>query len=356
MVKGTSTALASVLLLSLIAFSVSAPLASAADEICNYQDDDGDGKCFGGSNNGNVCYVAGDCPSGICATIDEDFTYQGIRVGNTCNGVGECGLGGVYCSSTTTAECSTNPGAPEYDGSAEVCNGLDDNCDSINDNGGSALCDNGAWCDGSETCGGVVGCQAGTAPSCADTVACTTDACDEATDSCGHTANDALCNDGAWCNGAETCNVATGCVAGTTVDCSWNNLAAIATCLNVPDSNPFTWDFFTGFVSACNEATDSCTSGSVSLTHTCDVTDCGAECDATHPCQYARCLSNCTCTLPGDVNGDWKVDIKDLAAVGKAYGSVPGGGNWNANADFNGDGRISLMDLVIVGKNYGRSG
>jgi hypothetical protein len=165
-------------------------------------------------------------------------------------------------------------------------------------------------------------------------------------------ADSTACNDGQYCTVSDVCSA--GVCGGAARSCSTSDLPAIATCINNPDANPFTWDYFTGFVSACNEATDACTTGTVSLTHTCSVGSCGAECDSTHPCQYARCLSNCTCTLPGDVNGDWKVDIKDLAAVGKAYGSVPGSGNWNANADFNGDWRISLMDLVIVGKNFGR--
>ncbi len=75
-------------------------------------------------------------------------------------------------------------------------------------------CDDGLFCNGAETC--VSGsCQAGTAPNCNDSIACTTDACNESTDSCTNTANNSACDDGLFCNGTETCNVTLGCQAGT---------------------------------------------------------------------------------------------------------------------------------------------
>jgi len=75
-------------------------------------------------------------------------------------------------------------------------------------------CDDGLFCNGAETC--VSGsCQSGTAPNCSDGVSCTTDACNESTDSCTHTPNNSACDDGLFCNGAETCNATLGCQAGT---------------------------------------------------------------------------------------------------------------------------------------------
>lgn len=74
-------------------------------------------------------------------------------------------------------------------------------------------CDDGLYCNGAETC--VTGsCVAGSAPNCSDGVACTTDACNESTDSCTNTANNAACSDGLFCNGSETCHVTLGCQAG----------------------------------------------------------------------------------------------------------------------------------------------
>ena len=79
---------------------------------------------------------------------------------------------------------------------------------------------NGQYCDGEETCDGLDDCQAGTPPDCSDTVACTDDTCNEATDSCDQTPNDVHCDDSAWCNGAEICDAFLGCQAGTAPDCA----------------------------------------------------------------------------------------------------------------------------------------
>ena len=59
--------------------------------------------------------------------------------------------------------------------------------------------------------------------------------------------------------------------------------------------------------------------------------------------------------IPGDVSRDNKVDITDLAMVGKAFGSDSEGSNWNPDADLNRDGEIDIVDLAIVGKNFGRN-
>jgi outer membrane protein assembly factor BamB len=60
-------------------------------------------------------------------------------------------------------------------------------------------------------------------------------------------------------------------------------------------------------------------------------------------------------TIPGDVNGDRKIDLKDVFAVGKAYGSVVGDPRYNPNLDINGDGKIDLKDYFTACKNYGKS-
>jgi hypothetical protein len=59
--------------------------------------------------------------------------------------------------------------------------------------------------------------------------------------------------------------------------------------------------------------------------------------------------------IPGDVNGDRKVDLKDVFAVGKAFGAIAGDPRYNPNLDINGDGRIDLKDYFIACKNYGKS-
>jgi len=50
-----------------------------------------------------------------------------------------------------------------------------------------------------------------------------------------------------------------------------------------------------------------------------------------------------------------KVDLSDLVALAKAYGSKPGDSNWNSNADINNAGVVNLADLVTLAQHYGQS-
>jgi hypothetical protein len=60
--------------------------------------------------------------------------------------------------------------------------------------------------------------------------------------------------------------------------------------------------------------------------------------------------------LLGDLNGDLKVDIKDLVIIAKAYGTSPGMPKWNPRADMNGDLKIDIKDLAVAAKEYGKTG
>lgn len=60
--------------------------------------------------------------------------------------------------------------------------------------------------------------------------------------------------------------------------------------------------------------------------------------------------------IPGDINGDGKVDLLDLRILAAAFGSTPGDPRWNSNADINGDGRVDLADLTILAVHYGQTG
>lgn len=60
-------------------------------------------------------------------------------------------------------------------------------------------------------------------------------------------------------------------------------------------------------------------------------------------------------TIPGDINGDFRVEGKDNGAVAKAYDTRPGDPKWDPNADITGDGRIEGKDVAVVAKYYGTS-
>jgi len=55
-----------------------------------------------------------------------------------------------------------------------------------------------------------------------------------------------------------------------------------------------------------------------------------------------------------DVNGDRKVDMKDVGAVGVAFGTQEGDPRWNPAADVNGDTIINLWDVALVCQDFGK--
>jgi len=113
------------------------------------------------------------------------------------------------------------------------------------------------------------------------------------------------CSDGLYCNGAEICQSGV-CVSGTAISCSANNIAGVNTCTNSPDSNPLTLDLRNAFTSSCEESSDSCTSGSSEITHTCSMSSCNAQCDSTHSCAAT------TCGTDGCVGNDY-YDYSDVS-------------------------------------------
>ncbi len=82
-------------------------IAPAAADVCDGKDEDCDGE------------------------TDEDFDYLGQAIGESCDGVGACGQGVVECAPgvTNLATCSTNPNGSASAVAAEVCDGLDNDCD-----------------------------------------------------------------------------------------------------------------------------------------------------------------------------------------------------------------------------------
>jgi hypothetical protein len=60
-------------------------------------------------------------------------------------------------------------------------------------------------------------------------------------------------------------------------------------------------------------------------------------------------------TFVGDVNGDGKVDITDLAMASAAFGSYPGHPRWDPRADVSKDNRIDILDIARVSANFGKT-
>jgi hypothetical protein len=58
--------------------------------------------------------------------------------------------------------------------------------------------------------------------------------------------------------------------------------------------------------------------------------------------------------IPGDVDGNHKVEIKDILIVAKAYGANPQSPNWNPNPDVDCNDKVEIKDILITAKNYGK--
>ncbi len=134
-----------------------------ATETCNAIDDDCDGVTDDGNPGGGAACGTdeGACVAGlevctrdgntaaiecvgrvegsaeICDDIDNDcdgdtdegFTYEGAAIGDACEGIGACGEGLVECADANTATCSTNPNGSSAEDTTEVCDEVDNDCD-----------------------------------------------------------------------------------------------------------------------------------------------------------------------------------------------------------------------------------
>jgi hypothetical protein len=61
-----------------------------------------------------------------------------------------------------------------------------------------------------------------------------------------------------------------------------------------------------------------------------------------------------TVRILGDINGDGKVDGKDISIAAQAFGTKPGDPRWNLDADINGDGKVDGKDLTLIARNFGK--
>lgn len=145
-----------------------------------------------------------------CNAIDDDCdgsTDEGYRLGESCVAPGACGAGVLECAGPTSTRCSSAPGGSMSGGSAETCNGIDDDCDGTIDEG---LSDLGA-------CGTNVGeCTQGrlrclaAMPTCVGGVGPSPETCDARDNDCDAQTDEAPVDEG------DRCGVDTGeCSAGT---------------------------------------------------------------------------------------------------------------------------------------------
>ncbi len=259
-----------------------------------------------------------DCSDGIGCTNDTCDEVGDVCINTPDNGACDNGLfcdGLEVCDIALDCQPGTAPNCDDGVGcTSDSCNESTDSCDHVPSN---AVCDNGLFCDGVETCHAVLDCQAGAAPNCNDGIACTVDSCDEAGDACTNAPDDTLCNNGQFCDGVETCDAALGCQNGTAPNCDDGVGCTIDSCdesgdscVNTPDNSSCdNGQFCDGAetcdpvldcqtpglscddsdactTDSCNEAGDTCVNTPIGGCQSCSV---AADCDDGIPCTIDSC-------------------------------------------------------------------
>jgi len=170
---------------------------------CNGTDTCQDQIC---EHSGTPCHADGFFCNGSTSQCDEDS--------DTCYDTGDpCPEDGDVCNGITS--CNETTDSCEQS-AALVCNDqnlcTNDHCDRVtgcNYDPNNLPCEDNIYCNGTDTCNNKT-CSLHTGNPCPinDGLFCNgaeTSTCIEASDSCAHTGNPCL-DDGAYCNGAETCN------------------------------------------------------------------------------------------------------------------------------------------------------
>jgi cysteine-rich repeat protein len=178
-----------------------------------------------------------------------------------------------------------------------------------------STCDDGFFCNVGETCDGAGTCGGGSPLDCSDGIGCTVDSCDDAADQCVHAPNDAVCDDGLFCTGVETCSVTSDCQAGTPVDCDDADICTDDDCDDVQDrcENLFDPTNDPTCAAACPDLDDD---GFSSAGDACGPVDC----DDSDPTVNPEAPEVCDDDKDNDCDG--RIDSADQACGGEPTWSV----------------------------------
>jgi len=168
--------------------------------------------CAQGSS--NLCDDGVACTTDACDETKKECAHQAndplCNDGIACNGIESCSLV-LGCVAGASPLCDDGVSC-----TLDFCDGVSDACAHVPQD---QACDDATFCNGAEHCNPAVGCEMGAAVDCDDSVPCTTDSCSEPAKACAHSPVDAACDDGAYCDGIETCDAQIGCLVGTPVIC-----------------------------------------------------------------------------------------------------------------------------------------
>ncbi|MEE8311181.1 MAG: hypothetical protein V3R77_02915, partial [Candidatus Binatia bacterium] len=275
------------------------------------------------------------------ACTDDSCDEENDVIVNTVND-GNCD-DGEFCNGAETCDagldCQAGTAPSTDDGIACTVDSCDEDVDSIVNAIDDSLCDDGEFCNGAEICDAELDCQAGVL-TCDDGLDCTIDACDEMADACTATPDDTACDDAAVCNGVETCSAETGCVAGAAPDCSDLDSACsvgscseeLAGCEALPVNEG----------ALCGEPADACTIERVCLEGACvDVPLCDPECEMCD--EEGGCRSLCANPFAPETDEISVIDalFSLRAAVGLETCSM-------CKCDVTGDHAITSSDTLML--------
>jgi hypothetical protein len=244
--------------------------------------------CVGGADDCEACSKAAGGSADGTCTARADGA--GCDDGAWCNGADSCSLGS--CTGHVGDPCGAKVGDADDDCS-ESCDETADDCVASDPDG--ADCDDGLHCNGTDGCAAGQ-CSAHAGDPCAANVG---DADDDCSESCDETADDCVasdpdgsaCADGLYCNGTEAC--LNGTCGGSTGDPCAANVG----------------DVDTDCSESCDEQTASCTAndpnGSTCANgkNSCEDGSCrapaGAACTEPSECVTGYCVDALCCAAPG---------------------------------------------------------
>lgn len=163
---------------------------------------------------GEGCDGPSDCVSGVCsggacqAPACGDGVINGTEVCDYTAANSPCCTTTCMGTAGSGTVCGIDPDATGC-GAPPLCDGLGTslaNCTVQVETDGSLCTDDGLFCSGTERCqSGVCTSDGDPCDGAADGDANCQETCDEANDVCGNDPENSVCDDGVFCNGTETC-------------------------------------------------------------------------------------------------------------------------------------------------------
>jgi uncharacterized repeat protein (TIGR01451 family) len=257
-------------------------------------------------------------PSGRTLTIRIDGNaLAGCGAGSAISTAGVRGTNVLVQTAPTTLAIADAHGA-------EVCDGLDNDCNGAVDEGGDALCGDGNPCNGVETCGGAAGCQPGVPIDCGDANPCTTDVCTPATGLCSHTSIPGCtgCQLPADCSDGDPCTADT-CSQGACSNTPLANCVACTTPTQCNDGNACTTDTCTAEGRCLSQSIPGCLGCTTSVQCN-DANACTLDvCSASGMCVFTP-IDGCTpCSTPADCDDGNACTAEACTAGVCTYTPVP---------------------------------